>query len=70
MHEWAQFRYGLHEMYGFPGDERYPAFRIGGNEELGYEMLANACTNDRLAHYQLYAPTDLTQIDKGCENLS
>ena len=55
MHEWAQFRYGLHEEYGFPGDARYPAFRIGGNDELGYEMLANACTNDRLAYSQLCA---------------
>ena len=53
MHEWAQFRYGLHEMYGFPGDARFPAFRIGGSGELGYEMLANACTNDRLVYHQM-----------------
>lgn len=69
VHEWAQFRYGLHEEYGFPGDARYPAFRIGGSEELGYKMLANACTNERLVYSQLYVTkcSIIAHMDKGCE---
>ena len=65
VHEWAQFRYGLHEMHGFPGDDRFPAFRIGGGggELGGYEMLANACTNDRLVYYPMYESTQLTSFN-------
>ena len=41
-------------MYGFPGDSRYPAFRFGPDDDGNYEMLANACTNERLSYQQLY----------------
>ncbi len=26
VHEWAKFRYGVFEEYGYPGDELYPLF--------------------------------------------
>ena len=31
VHEWAKFRYGLFEEYGYPGDDIYPMFYYDQN---------------------------------------
>ena len=48
VHEWAKFRYGVFEEYGYPGDERYPLFyyeHVYVDGEWVNELQANFCTD-------------------------
>ena len=48
VHEWAKFRYGVFEEYGFPGDEQYPLFYYEQNFVDGgivNELKPNFCTD-------------------------
>ena len=53
VHEWAKFRYGVFEEYGYPGDEVYPLFVFkdiwnAEQSEFVAELVPNFCTNERL----------------------
>ena len=54
-HEWAKYRYGVFEEYGYPGDDRYPMFYY---DRYG-ELVPNYCTdsvlqgNRRYEHFKL-----------------
>ncbi len=54
VHEWAKFRYGVFEEFGYPGDARFPAFyeRKAGQE--GSEFVPNYCTNVELMGEKRY----------------
>ena len=47
VHEWAKYRYGVFEEYGYPGDDRYPMFYY---DKLGLTV-PNYCTDSRLSGF-------------------
>ena len=49
-HEWAKYRYGVFEEYGYPGDDRYPMFYY---DRYG-ELVPNYCTDTALQGYRRY----------------
>ena len=50
VHEWAKFRYGVFEEYGYPGDDRYPMFYY---DRFG-KLVPNYCTDSTLYGYSVY----------------
>jgi len=61
VHAWAQFRYGIFDELGYPGDRLFPAFYFRrdhaakeGNATVAPPLLApNFCTNSETADYQM-----------------
>ena len=60
-HEWAKYRYGVFEEYGYPGDDRYPMFYY---DRYG-ELVPNYCTDSVLQGNRRYEhfKTKLTDSD-------
>ena len=53
--EWAKFRFGVFEEYGYPGDEQYPLFYwdekfVDGG--ISYDLTPNFCTDVPLKGYR------------------
>ncbi len=51
VHEWAKFRYGVFEEYGYPGDPIYPLFYPESEyTSAGYVDIPtpNFCTNEQI----------------------
>uniref|UniRef100_T1JCB1 VWFA domain-containing protein n=1 Tax=Strigamia maritima TaxID=126957 RepID=T1JCB1_STRMM len=42
VHEWAHYRYGIFDEYGYPGHERYPMFYLDPNTE---QLVPNYCSD-------------------------
>ena len=47
-HEWAKYRYGVFEEYGYPGDDIYPMFYYDQNGQL----VPNYCTDTPVQGYR------------------
>ena len=47
--EWAKFRYGVFEEYGYPGDDRYPMFYYNRYDHL----VPNYCSDVPLEGYSM-----------------
>jgi len=56
VHEWAKYRYGVFEEFGFPGDEKYPMFYYkvqwtsSGQENV---VTPNFCTNTEITDFSM-----------------
>ena len=56
VHEWAKYRYGVFEEFGYPGDAKYPMFYYkaqwtsNGQENV---VTPNFCTNSDLTDYSM-----------------
>ena len=51
VHEWAKFRYGVFEEYGYPGDSQYPLFyyeKVFTDDGVKNELQPNFCTDSPL----------------------
>ena len=44
MHEWAKLRWGVHEEYGYPGDERFPMFYYKTSWGPSGQVRSTSCT--------------------------
>ena len=64
VHEWAHYRFGVFNEFGFASDPIYPAYySIAGNPEPNPEVLINSCTDDhKNFNYQSY------NVDSGQNN--
>ena len=56
VHEWAKYRYGVFEEFGYPGDEKYPLFYYkvqwtpSGQENV---VTPNFCTNNEITDFSM-----------------
>ena len=56
VHEWAKYRYGVFEEYGYPGDNKYPMFyykptwTVNGQEN---RVTPNFCTNSDINDFDM-----------------
>ena len=51
VHEWAKYRYGVFEEYGYPGDERFPMFHTKSqftSQGIVSEIVPNYCVDEPL----------------------
>ena len=46
VHEWAHYRYGVFNEFGYPSDPLYPPFYSIPGNPYSEEILPNACTGD------------------------
>ena len=56
VHEWAKYRYGVFDEFGYPGDEKYPMFYYKSQWTMQGQVNAitpNFCTNKDLEDYRL-----------------
>ena len=51
VHEWAKYRYGVFEEYGYPGDEKFPMFYTKSqftSQGIVTEVVPNYCVDEPL----------------------
>ena len=56
VHEWAKYRYGVFDEFGYPGDKKYPMFYYKSQWTMQgqvNEIAPNFCTNEGLVDYRL-----------------
>ena len=56
VHEWAKYRYGVFEEFGYPGDSKYPMFYFKAQWTIGGQVnkiTPNFCTNTELQDFTM-----------------
>ncbi|XP_054164190.1 calcium-activated chloride channel regulator 1-like isoform X2 [Oppia nitens] len=62
VHQFAQYRYGVFNEFGFPSDPLYPThYSIPGNPDSN-QILVNSCADD----HQVFNVTTQTQLGQNC----
>ena len=54
VHEWAKYRYGVFEEFGYPGDEKYPLFYFKAEWSASGQqnvITPNFCTNNGISDF-------------------